>query len=133
MSILHIFIPETGLGANCDWALREAVRTRSGTSPWADVPRAEQLVLIVAASRVLLTRLNLPAVGQAKLREMLAFAVEDKLLAEPEKIHAVAAARGPSGDTDIAVIDKAWLRQQLAHLQQHGLRQIGRASCRERV
>ena len=122
MSILHIFIPETGLGASCDWALREAVRTRSGTSPWADVPRAEQLVLIVAASRVLLTRLNLPAVGQAKLREMLAFAVEDKLLAEPEKIHAVAAARGPSGDTDIAVIDKAWLRQQLAHLQQHGLR-----------
>ena len=121
MSILHIFIPETGLGASCDWALREAGRTRSGTSPWADVPQAQQVILIVAASRVLLTRLNLPAVSQTKLREMLAFAVEDKLLAEPEKIHAVAAARSPSGETDIAVIDKAWLRQQLENLQQHGI------------
>lgn len=122
MSSLYIFIPETGLGTSCDWALRDAGRTQSGTSRWSEVPPAQHIILIVAASRILLTRLSLPAVSQTKLREMLPFAVEDKLLAEPEKIHAVAAARSPTGETDIAVIDKAWLRQQLANLQQHGIR-----------
>ncbi len=122
MSILQIFVPESGLGENCDWALRDAASVSTGTSTCAAVPQADQIHLIVAASRVLLTHINLPAVSQGKLREMLAFAVEDKLLVEPDKIHVVAAARALGGETAVAIIDKAWLRQQISHLQQQGIR-----------
>ncbi len=124
MSILHIFIPESGLGASCDWALRQAGTLSTGTSACASLPQADQVVLIVAASRILLTQVNLPALSQAKLREVLAYAVEDKLLADPESIHVVAGRAGSissGGETPLAVIDKAWLRQQLAQLQQHGM------------
>ena len=125
MSILHIFIPESGLGTDCDWALRDAGTLSTGSSACAALPQADQVVLIVAASRVLLTQVALPALSQAKLRKILAYAVEDKLLADPESIHVVAARAGSSlagGETPLAVIDKAWLRRQLEQLQQCGIR-----------
>jgi len=122
MSILQIYVPESGVGESCDWALRDAGTVRIGTSACAAVLQADQIHLIIAASRVLLTHINLPAVSQGKLREMLAFAVEDRLLAEPDKIHVVAAARALGGETAVAIIDKAWLRQQISYLQQQGIR-----------
>lgn len=122
MSILQIFVPESGLGESCDWALHEAGAIRIGTSACTAVPQADQIQLVIAASRVLLTHIHLPAVSQGKLREMLAFAVEDKLLAEPDKIHVVAAARALGGETAVAIIDKAWFRQQISLLQRHGIR-----------
>jgi general secretion pathway protein L len=120
MSILHIFIPESGLGASCEWALREGDTLSTGTSACASLPHANQVVLIVAASRILLTQVSLPTLNQAKLRDVLAYAVEDKLLADPDLIHVVAA-RATGAATPVAVIDKAWLRQQLAQLQQYGI------------
>ncbi len=122
MSLLQIFIPEAGLGASCDWALRDAGSVKTGHSDYSTLPPANHIVLILAASRVLLTQVQLPAVGPGKLREMLAFAVEDKLLTEPDKVHTVAAPRAANGETAVAIIDKAWMRQQLAQLRQHGIR-----------
>ena len=122
MSILQIFVPESGLAETCDWALRDAGTIKIGSSACSAVPQADQIVLIVAASRVLLTQVHLPAVRQGKLREMLAFAVEDKLLTEPDKIHVVAATRTQGGDTAVAIIDRAWLHQQLKYLQQQKIR-----------
>ena len=121
MSILHIYVPETGFGASCDWALRVAGTVQLGAGDWSQLPQANQTVLILAASRVLFTQVQLPAVGQNKMRELLAFAVEDKLLTEPDKVHTVAAARKPNGETAVAIIDKAWLRQQLDYLRQRGI------------
>ena len=121
MSIVHIFVPESGFGTTCDWALRVAGTVQSGTGDWDQLPQANQTVLILAASRVLFTQVQLPAVGQNKMRELLAYAVEDKLLTEPDKVHTVATARKPNGDTTVAIIDKAWLRQQLAYLRQRGI------------
>ena len=121
MSILLIYVPEAGFGASCDWALRAAGTVQLGTVDWDQLPPANQVVLILAASRVLFTQVQLPAVGQNKMREILAFAVEDKLLTEPDKVHTVASARKPNGETAVAIIDKAWLRQQLAFLRKYGL------------
>lgn len=121
MSLLHIFIPEQGLSDVCDWVLRDAGRSNAGSSSLATIPKADEIVLIAPASRVLFTCVKLPPVGQSRMREMLAYAVEDKLLVEPENIHAVAAARGAGGETPIAIIDKAWLRQVLTQLQRAGI------------
>ncbi len=121
MSILQIYVPESGIAENCAWVLRDAGTVKTGSSACSAVPQADQILLIVAASRVLLTQIHLPAVRQGKLRELLAFAVEDKLLTEPDKIHVVASSRIQSGETPVAIIDRAWFRQQLTYLQQQGI------------
>lgn len=80
---------------------------------------------IVPASRVLFAELALPPVSQARLDELLPFAVEDSLMSDPAAIVAVAgparknAERGSS--RVVAVADKAWLTGALAHLKRLGL------------
>lgn len=122
MSILTLYLPESGVAESVQWTLRDGTTLRTGTGAYADLPAAAQTVVILAASRILLTHVKLPDVGTAKLRDLLPYAVEEKLLAEPESIHVIAAARRPSGDTPVAIIDRAWLRQQLAALAVHGIR-----------
>jgi general secretion pathway protein L len=73
------------------------------------------------ASRVLFARLTLPRVGTATLRELLPFAVEDRLLGDPSHIHAAAGPRNDSGEAVVAVVDREWLQSMLAALRRAGL------------
>jgi len=84
-------------------------------------PRAEQREAVVPASRVLFARLKLPRVSPATIRELLPFAVEDRLLADPSHIHAVAGEKTASGETVVAVVDRQWLRAMLDALDEAGL------------
>ncbi len=84
-------------------------------------PRAETREAIVPASRVLFARLKLPKVSSSTIRELLPFAVEDRLLADPSHIHAVAGEKLTSGDTLVAVVDRGWLRAMLDALDDAGL------------
>src|SRR5512144_1362141 len=78
---------------------------REGTSPLADIPRARDVEAVVPAERVLFARLRLPRVNAATIRELLPYAVEDRLLADPAQIHAVAGATNAHGETLVAVVD----------------------------
>jgi general secretion pathway protein L len=71
---------------------------------------------------VLFARLKLPKVSAATIRELLPFAVEDRLLADPAHIHAVPGAKNAAGETLVAVVDREWLRgwiEALAHAGHH--------------
>jgi len=95
---------------------------REGTSTLDSAPRADNREAVVPASRVLFARLRLPKVGSSTIRELLPFAVEDRLLADPSHIHAVAGEKLASGETLVAVVDREWLRAMLDALQEHGLK-----------
>jgi general secretion pathway protein L len=95
---------------------------REGVSTLAEIPRGDDVEAVLPASRVLFARLKLPRVSQATIRELLPFAVEDRLLADPSHIHAVAGAKGAKGETVVAVIDREWLHAMLAALTRAGLR-----------
>jgi general secretion pathway protein L len=101
---------------------------REGSDPLAGVPRAEDVELALPAARVLFARLKLPRVGGATLRELLPYAVEDRLLSDPANIHAVAGAADARGETLVAVIDREWLGRVLDALAAFGLRPA-RAWC----
>jgi len=60
-------------------------------------------------------------VGSATLRELLPFAVEYRLLADPSRIHAVAGRADARGETLVAVIDREWLLAQVRVLRAAGL------------
>jgi len=71
---------------------------------------------------VLFARLKLPKVSPATIRELLPYAIEDRLLADPSHIHAVAGAKGARGETVVAVIDREWLQSMLNALARAGIR-----------
>jgi general secretion pathway protein L len=124
---LRVFLPPSErLDAvqRVHWMLFDARRNllREDTSPLADIPRAEDVEAVLPASRVLFARLKLPKVSAATIREILPYAVEDRLLADPAHIHAVAGATDARGETLVAVIDREWLRGMLGVLAEAGLR-----------
>lgn len=123
---LRLFLPAIDKPAPemaCAWKLFDARGQvmREGTAPIDDIPRANAVEAVLPAQRVLFARLRLPRVNAATIRELLPFAVEDRLLADPAQIHAVAGATGPSGETVVAVVDRDWMRSMLQALSQEGL------------
>ena len=77
------------------------------------VPRSEEVELVLPASRVLFARLRLPRVNAATIRELLPYAVEDRLVADPAHIHAVAGRTDAGGETVVAVVDRDWFQDVL--------------------
>ncbi len=128
---LRIFLPaHESPGAPLRWMLLDARGTlvRRDAGALAAMPRSGAAELVLPASRVLFARLRLPRVGAATLRELLPFAVEDRLLADPAHIHAVAGRTDARGETAVAVIDREWLRGRVDALVAAGLRPV-RAYC----
>lgn len=124
---LRIFLPATNRPEDSPrfaWKLFDARREllRDDVTPLADIPRAGDVEAVIPAERVLLARLKLPKVNASTIRELLPFAVEEKLLADPAHIHAVAGARNAKGETVVAVVDRDWLRAMLDALARNGLR-----------
>jgi len=123
---LRIFLPgieRPDASTQFAWMLmddRGAV-LREDVSTLEMAPRAERREAVVPATRVLFARLKLPKVSSSTIRELLPFAVEDRLLADPSHIHAVAGEKLPSGDTLVAVVDRGWLRAMLDALDDAGL------------
>ncbi len=99
---------------HCRWALSESGRNPvHGEGTLADLPRrAARVQFVVPAVEVLLARVNLPHGAKRRAGPVLAFAVEDQTLGEPEAHHA--SWLGAAGDADVlAVVDKKGLDRWL--------------------
>ena len=126
--ILRLLVPAVdhpGADTPFAWSLVDGPGKplREGVSALAQAPRAETVEAVLPASRVLFARLKLPKVNAATIRELLPFAVEDRLLADPAQIHAVPGATNAAGETLVAVVDRAWLAEAINALSRgvHGL------------
>lgn len=124
---LRIFLPPAerpDAATTFRWMLRDARGSilREGSSPLADIPRANDVEAVLPSQRVLFARLKLPRVSQKTIRELLPYAVEDRLLADPGHIHAVAGRTLASGETLVAVVDREWLGAMLDALARSRLR-----------
>jgi len=124
--ILRLLVPAVdrpGADTPFAWSLADGRgrQLREGSTPLAGAPRAEIVEAVLPASRVLFARLKLPRVNAATIRELLPFAVEDRLVADPAQIHAVPGATNARGETLVAVVDRAWLEETLAVLARSGL------------
>jgi general secretion pathway protein L len=124
---LRIFLPpdeRPESATRFGWMLFDSRRAllREGNTTLDEVPRAEDVEAVLPSARVLFARLKLPKVNAATIRELLPFAVEDRLLADPSNIHAVAGHAGAPGETVVAVIDREWLRAMLDVIARFGIR-----------
>lgn len=124
---LRVFLPATDAleaAAPLAWMLFDARGNllRQDTSAVSEMPRANDVEVVLPAERVLFARLKLPKVNPSTIRELLPYAVEDRLLGDPAHIHAVAGATNGRGETLVAVVDREWLRDKLAILARGGHR-----------
>lgn len=128
MSLLRIHIPsswpDTEPDASLPWC-RLGTRGEclaAGSATPADLPPTEACELVLPAEAVLLTRASLPRGSKQKMQQLLAYAIEDRLVTEPDTVHVAAGPTLADGQTVLAVIDKAWLTRLLARLNEAGLR-----------
>jgi general secretion pathway protein L len=124
---LRIFLPSVDrpdASTRFAWMLFDERRAllREGVSTLDEIPRGDGVEAVLPSTRVLFARLKLPRVSAATIRELLPYAVEDRLLADPSHIHAVAGKARGAGDTPVAVIDREWLRAMLDALARAGIR-----------
>ncbi len=128
MSLLRIHLPPSWPEAEADAALpwcRIGARGEAldaGAAAVAALPRADACELVIPAELVLLTRARLPRGSKQKLLQLLPFAIEDKLGAEPDAVHVAGGPTLGDGQTALAAIDKHWLARALARLVEAGLR-----------
>ena len=124
---LRIFLPPTdrpGASERMAWKLFDARGELRSEDRGAldEMPHAAVVEAVLPAERVLFARLKLPKVNSATIRELLPFAVEDRLLADPAHIHAVAGVKNAAGETVVAVVDRNWLQARLDALAGAGHR-----------
>ena len=122
---LRIFLPPTERptpGEHSAWKLFDArgELRRAGEGPPGEMPRAKEVELVLPAERVLFARLKLPKVNAPTIRQLLPYAVEDRLLADPSHIHAVAGTKNGHGETVVAVVDREWLVARIEALSSEG-------------
>jgi general secretion pathway protein L len=111
MSLLRIYGSLSAAPQQCQWALvgdgREPV---VGRGPLAQLPqRAERVQLVLPATEVLITRARLPQSAKRHAGSVLAFAVEEETLGDPDANQV--SWLGSAGDTDVlAVADRQGLK-----------------------
>ena len=123
---LRVFLPAVerpDAATRFPWILFDSRRAvlREDVTPADGIPRASECEAVLPASRVLFARLKLPRVNATTIRELLPYAVEDRLLADPANIHAVAGPRNAQGETTVAVVDREWLSAMLRALRTAGV------------
>lgn len=122
---LVVAIPERWEDASCpmSWALlqRDGTLAREGEGSIGELPAAQHVIAVIAASRVLLCAASLPRRGARRVRDALAYAIEDQLTTDPELVHAVAAGALRNGRQSIAALDRLWLRRLVSAFESAGV------------
>lgn len=113
MSLLRVYCSLRDPPQQCQWALlgsgnREPV---VGAGPLAQLPqRAARVQLVLPAAEVLITRARLPQAARRHAGSVLAFAVEDATLGDPDA-NQVSWLGSAAGADVLAVTDRAGLKR----------------------
>ena len=109
---------------DCEWGLvdaKESLRQRGSSDPrhW---PAAEDCEIVLSADQCLAVEARLPKGAKVRSRDLIAYAVEDRLIGEVEDEHFVAGETRRDGSTPVWVVGRARLRAVLNAMTQLGRR-----------
>jgi general secretion pathway protein L len=102
------------------WARQARGRRRAGVTRVAELPRADEIILVLPVTRVGFVRAQLPAGPGARLTKLAPFAVEDAVVSAPEELHAVVLDETRDGARLVAVLDRTWLASAVSELESLG-------------
>jgi general secretion pathway protein L len=93
---------------------------RSGECAASLLPKAQQVVAVLADTDVAWHRITLPKAPAARLAAALGGVLEEALLGEPEHTHLAVAPGASAGQaTWVAAVNRPWLRAHLAALEKN--------------
>lgn len=123
MSLLRIHCRLLNESLKCEWVLighdRESV---SGEGQLTEMPkRARRVQLVIPGEQVLLTHTRLPNSARRRTGPVLAFAVEEETISEPDANQVSWVGSAGGGDV-LAVVDKKGLSQCLNALEAAAIR-----------
>jgi len=106
----------------CEWALYDTKGSllQRGSSEPRHWPAAENCELVLSADQCLILDVKLPKGAGSKVRnkDLIAYAIEERLVGEVENEHCVAGETRPDGQTQVWVMGRGRLRSLLNALQQ---------------
>jgi general secretion pathway protein L len=103
------------------WAWYSQRGRRDGVSRLAEVPRADETILVLPVARVGFVRATLPPGPPHKLAKLAPFAIEDAIGSAPEDAHAVVLDEVRDGERPIAVLDGKWIESLIDALDAAGV------------
>ena len=121
---LHLsdrWLPQSAGDVPLRFSRRTGVRFEHGAALLGDLAAADEVTLVLPATRITFVHATLPATRGAASAKVLRYAVEDAVVSAPEEIHAVVMARAPDGEALIAVVERSWLEATLDALDEAGL------------
>lgn len=123
MSLLRIYCSLRDTPQRCQWALiGDARESVIGDGPLTQLPqRAERVQLVLPAAEVLITRARLPQTARRRAGSVLAYAVEDETVGDPDANQV--SWLGSAADADVlAVADRQGLKAWHDALDAVGIR-----------
>lgn len=123
MSLLRIHVSLREGPRHCDWSLiSEGREPHVGSGPPEQLPqRAQRIQLVLPAADVLITRSRLPQSARRQSGAVLAFAVEEQTLGDPDT-HQVTWLGSAGGADVLAVLDRTRLAPWQEALEAAGIR-----------
>jgi len=127
MNLLRIYCPLREPPHQCRWALsNDGLKPVRGEGRLSELPqRAERVQLVIPAAEVLITRASLPHAARRRAGSVLAFAVEEETVGEPDANQVTwlgSAAEAAGGSDVLAVVDKEGLARWRDALGAVGIR-----------
>jgi general secretion pathway protein L len=112
MNLLRLYCPLLESPFECEWVLlHDDGKSTAGRSTLKDLPRpAERVQLIVPAPDVLITRASLPSGAHRTAGSVLAFAIEEQTVSEPDA-NLVSWLGTADDDAVLAVLDRHGLER----------------------
>lgn len=116
--------PERGV----DWIAVDDNGTRRGNSGDGTLPQAaaevagRSVIVLVPATDVLTTTVDVPVRGGARLRAALPFALEENLADDVDTLHFASGSRRESGHLPVAVVARAKMDEWMAALDEAGIK-----------
>jgi len=98
--------------SSCPWALCDDadVVVASGDSLLANLPKADDYIAIIAASRLSCVNVTMPSQSRRRWEAALPFVAEEFSLSDPEENHVVPGIVQRGGQRSLFIVDKQWLK-----------------------
>jgi len=112
--------PESG---SFEWATlgNDGSLLASGTADLRQPPITGTCEVVLASDLVLLEQVAVPVAQQQRLASALRYLVEDSTIADPDRLHVVAAPSPSRDSLHLAIVDRQWLEKLLSRLESAGL------------
>lgn len=114
---------DTPTSGSFEWVTlgKDGAVLASGSADLRRPPITGACEVVLASDLVLLERVAVPLAQQQRLASALRYLVEDSTIADPDRLHVVAAPSPDKGNLHLAIVDRQWLEKLLSALESAGL------------